>query len=99
MSADRTAEYDGNPSASVSACYMCGHRAIWHHDDRGCQYHGNGQNRCACRRSSDQVVARLIHDAIAAASRPYLDASVTRFPEKPVLPAGKTTSGEGGEPS
>lgn len=25
----------------------CGHRAIWHHDERGCQYHGNGQYRCA----------------------------------------------------
>lgn len=50
----------------------CGHRAIWHHDERGCQYHGNGQYRCACRLTSDAVVERII-DARLAPIRALLD--------------------------
>ncbi len=59
-----------------SACHSCGHRAIWHHDERGCQYHGNGPSRCPCRRDSDQVVARAIHEAMIAAALPWLNRSV-----------------------
>ena len=81
-------EFDGNPSPSVSASFMCGHRAVWHHDERGCQYHGNGPDRCACRRTSDQVIARLIYEAMLAGALPYLNASVTDFPEKPATRPG-----------
>lgn len=43
----------------------CGHRAIWHHDERGCEYHGNGQYRCACLLTSDAVVERIIDARLA----------------------------------
>lgn len=41
-------------------CLDCHHRVIWHHDERGCQYHGNGRDRCPCAISSDAVVTHLI---------------------------------------
>ena len=62
---------------SVSACVICTHRAIWHHDERGCQYHGNSpENRCVCRRNSDQVVSRIVYEAMHKASDQWLIASV-----------------------
>lgn len=73
---------------AISACFICGHRAIWHHDERGCQYLGNiAERRCACRRNSDQVVARLIHEAMNRAARSWLDASVEgKAPDEPFRP-------------
>ena len=62
--AERAAEKD-----APSACLTCEHRAIWHHDERGCQYNGNGPFRCTCRRTSDQVVARIVADAVNASHR------------------------------
>ena len=41
-------------------CPQCSHRAIWHHDERGCQYHGNGESGCPCALDSDQTVERII---------------------------------------
>lgn len=59
---------------SPSACPTCDHRAKWHHDERGCEYHGNGPFRCTCRRSSDQVVARIVADAVNASHRISIEA-------------------------
>lgn len=47
-------------------CLDCGHRAIWHHDERGCMYHGNGRDRCPCAIDSDAVVAHLISHNLRA---------------------------------
>jgi hypothetical protein len=68
-------------TGTVSSCIICGHRATWHHDERGCMYHGDSPDRrCACRRTSDQVVARIIHEALIKAASTWLDASITGLP-------------------
>ena len=43
----------------------CSHRVTWHHDTRGCEYHGTGPNRCLCALSSDASVERLITTRLA----------------------------------
>ena len=68
---------------AVSACVVCQHRAIWHHDERGCQYHGNGSHRCPCRRTSDQVVARIVYEAISSAAVPWFDQIAVDHPTTP----------------
>lgn len=69
---------------AISACPVCEHRAIWHHDERGCQYHGNSAlGRCPCRRNSDQIVAQIISRAMHKAADEWFDAIVTGHPTPP----------------
>lgn len=47
----------------------CGHRPTWHHDERGCGYHGHGPHACPCALSSDDVVdalATTLREQVAA---------------------------------
>lgn len=44
-------------------CPSCHHRVIWHHDTRGCEYFGNGQQACPCAHDTDAVVKNLIDAA------------------------------------
>lgn len=61
---------------SISACVSCGHRAVWHRDDDQCVYGEPGAPACPCRRTSDQVIARLIFEAMTKAANTYLEASL-----------------------
>lgn len=65
---------------AISACPVCEHRVIWHHDERGCDYHGAGPFRCPCRRTSEQVVAQLISRAMQRVADQWFDAIVTGNP-------------------
>lgn len=56
-------EREANPQA---ARCDCGHRAKWHHDQRGCEFHGVGPRRCPCALTSDEAVARIISARLAA---------------------------------
>ena len=42
------------------AC-LCGHGFDWHHEERGCQYHGNGPSRCRCLRDAATAVHATLH--------------------------------------
>lgn len=77
-------------------CRDCNHRAIWHHDERGCQFHGNGPNRCYCASSSDAVVSRLIaHNLIGYAERerPSIKVDLTNDESRWLLDAAVTEAG------
>lgn len=90
---------------AISACVICGHRAVWHHDQRGCEYHGSAEGRrCQCRRTSDQVVARIVYEAMTKAASPWLDHSAMphRPPEQPTpdpTAAAQVATDVGGEGS
>lgn len=43
----------------------CGHSAQWHHETRGCGYHGFGAHRCDCTHSADGVVEWLVFHAVS----------------------------------
>ena len=45
------------------AC-ACGHGVAWHHDTRGCGYHGySPEHRCPCPLRGDEVVTELLAQA------------------------------------
>jgi hypothetical protein len=45
----------------------CGHRVMWHHDERGCGFHGYSNARCECYRDSDAAVERIVAARVDAA--------------------------------
>lgn len=47
------------------AAECCGHSLRWHHETRGCGYHGFGPSRCACVLTFEEALAE--HDAAVAA--------------------------------
>lgn len=47
----------------------CGHEIEWHHEERGCQYLGNGERRCPCLRDAHTAVSDRLRDR--AAANPY----------------------------
>lgn len=55
----------GSREEAGALCPQCNHRAIWHHDERGCQYHGSGESGCPCALDSDQTVAQIIAARLA----------------------------------
>ena len=56
MTADNVTEW---------AAECCGHSLRWHHETRGCGYHGFGPSRCACVLTFEEALAE--HDAAVAA--------------------------------
>ena len=69
QAADREGPAEDGPAFSCD----CGHVMQWHHEERGCQYHGNGPSRCRCLRDIDTAIlaspqfARIIAEAKAEA--------------------------------
>ncbi len=47
----------------------CGHSVGWHHDSRGCGYHGFGEHRCACNMTCDEAVEAIVARHRAEAAR------------------------------
>lgn len=51
--------------ARASSACLCGHRAEWHHDVRGCDYHGAGPHKCPCERSCEAVIESIVAERLA----------------------------------
>jgi hypothetical protein len=64
-------------SELTGAICECGHRVTWHHDIRGCGYHGYAAgHRCPCSLSSDAVVEGIVERATADAEARGRDAGI-----------------------
>lgn len=49
----------------------CAHGIRWHHDERGCGYHGFApKSRCRCSLTLDEAVLRTLDAAVEAALAP-----------------------------
>lgn len=61
----------------------CDHSVKWHHDTRGCGYHGHGPDRCPCLLTFDEALAQVQAEAKARALIDFADS--TRFPSHWIL--------------
>ncbi|UUW88372.1 hypothetical protein [Pimelobacter simplex] len=71
---------------------QCGHEPQWHHETRGCGYHGFSEDgRCKCQLTSNEAVTAIVREHVTAALD-EIEAVVRHWEQFPALGRGTAAS-------